>query len=182
MPRSRATLACVCAVNTSPLSGFSYVTTGVYSTFVYTLDASPYSYIPATQKYDTQTDVWVSTNRIPTLRDIGNGGHGAAAATLDDKIYVIGGGTTSTTKVKNEVYSTLTDTWTTKASVPSSGYNGPFIGVWGGTTIIVGGGGPASNYVHKYTPATDGWVTGARPSLRGMCGARLTRTWPMGVQ
>jgi N-acetylneuraminic acid mutarotase len=182
----RRSHVCLRAVNQSPLGGgFTYVATGVYSTIVYTLDALPY--FAATQKYNTQTDVWESTNRIPTQPRAGSGtygAYGAAAATLDDMIYVIGGGPTATTKVKNEVYNTLTDTWTTKASVPSSGYSGPFIGAWGGTTLIVGGGGGGRllNYVHKYTPATDGWITGARLSLRGVRGACLARTLRMGVQ
>ncbi len=126
-----------------------------------------------TQKYNTLQDVWLSTNRIPTQRGTSSTTYGAAAATLADKIYVIGGGSAAPTKRQNEVYSTLTDTWATKASVPSAGYSGPFIGAWGGTTLIVGGGGPTSNYVHKYTPATDGWITGAHPSLA--TGAELGR-------
>jgi hypothetical protein len=155
----------MCAVKRPPLvDGLSYVATGVYSTFIYTLDAYPYTSFPATQKYDTQSDTWVCTTRIPTPRATQLGSYGAFAATLGDKIHVIGGGSLNPTKIKNEVYSPVMDSWTSKVSVPT-GYNGGFVGAWD-AAIIVGGG----SSVHKYAQAIDAWTAGTRlPSAAVAC-------------
>ncbi len=144
------------AVKRSPLAGISYVATGVYSTVIYTLDANPYTGFPATQKYDTQSDTWVCTTRIPTQRTTSTTSYGAFPATLGDKIHVIAGGPLATTKTKNEVYSPVTDSWTSKMSVPT-GYNGGFVGVWD-AAIVVGGG----SSMHKYAQAIDAWTSGTR--------------------
>jgi hypothetical protein len=150
-------LCSLCAVKRPPLvTGLQYVATGVYSTVIYTLDAYPYTG-KTTQKYDTQSDTWTSTTRIPTLRTQSGTSYGAFAATLGDKIHVIAGGDTpTTTKLKNEVYSPVTDSWTSKVSVPT-GYNGGIVGVWD-AAIVVGGG----SSMHKYAQATDAWTTGTR--------------------
>ncbi len=128
----------------------------MYSTVIYTLDAYPNSYFPATQKYDTQSDTWVCTTRIPTLRTRDGYSYGAFAATLGDKIHVIAGGPLTPTNTKNEVYSPVTDSWTSKVSVPT-GYNGGFVGAWD-AAIVVGGG----SSMHKYAQAIDAWTAGAR--------------------
>jgi hypothetical protein len=147
---------CLRAVKRPPLAGLSFVATGVYSTVIYTLDAYPSTGFPATQKYDTQSDTWVCTTRIPTPRTPSTTSYGAFAATLGDKIHVIAGGSLAPTKTKNEVYSPVTDSWTSKVSVPT-GYNGGFVGAWD-AAILVGGG----SSMHKYTQATDAWTAGAR--------------------
>jgi hypothetical protein len=156
------------AVKRSPITGLSYVATGVYSAVIYTLDAYPNTRFAATQKYDTQSDTWVCTTRIPTLRTTSTISWGAFAATLGDKIYVIAGGVPTPINTKNEVYSPVTDSWTSKVSVPT-GYNGGFVGVWD-AAIIVGGG----SSVHKYAQAIDAWTAGARlPSAVVACSSHL---------
>ena len=122
----RTMLCCMCAVRRSPVAGLAFVATGVYSTVIYTLDAFPSITFPATQKYDTQSDSWVCTTRIPTLRMTESSSYGAFAAALGDKIHVIAGGDIRETKTKNEVYSPVTDSWTSKVSVPTE-YNGGFV-------------------------------------------------------
>jgi len=163
------------AVKRTPITGLAFVATGVYSTVIYTLDAYPSTGFPATQKYDTQSDTWVCTTRIPTLRTTSTTSYGAFAATLGDKIHVIAGGPLSLTKTKNEVYSPVTDSWTSKVSVPT-GYNGGFVGAWD-AAIVVGGG----ISMHKYAQATDAWTTGTRlPSAAVVWSSQPIQ--PSGVQ
>jgi hypothetical protein len=149
----------MCAVKRTPITGLAFVATGVYSTVIYTLDAYPNTGFAATQKYDTQSDTWVCTARIPTLRTTtSTTSYGAFAATLGDKIHVIAGGPLPATKTKNEVYSPVTDLWTSKASVPTGyTYNGGFVGAWD-AAIVVGSG----SSMHKYAQAIDAWTAGAR--------------------
>ena len=160
-------LGCMCAVRRSPVAGLAFVATGVYSTVIYTLDAFPSITFPATQKYDTQSDLWVCTTRIPTLRMTESSSYGAFAAALGDKIHVIAGGDISETKTKNEVYSPVTDSWTSKVSVPTE-YNGGFVGVW--DSIVVVGGGIS---MHKYAQRMDAWTTGMRLSFPAVVSCRF---------
>ncbi len=153
------------AVKRPPLTGLYFVATGVYSTVIYTLDADPSPLFPATQKYDTQSDTWVCTTRIPTPRATQVGSSGAFAATLGNKIYVIAGGALTSTKTKNEMYSPVTDSWTSKVSVPT-GYNGGFVGAWDAAIVVGGFVVPGGSSMHKYAQAIDAWTAGARPLPR----------------
>ena len=74
----------------------------------------------ATEEYDPATDTWTSKKPMPTKR------HYFAIATYQNKIYVIGGqsGYNSAEGLRiltavNEVYDPVTDTWETKAPMPT---------------------------------------------------------------
>ena len=69
-------------------------------------------------QYDPETDNWTTKKSIPTAR-----GFGFAIATIQDKIYVIGGNNGPYGYMNylstNEVYDPSTDTWETKAPMPT---------------------------------------------------------------
>ncbi|MBN1245842.1 hypothetical protein JXA31_09645 [Candidatus Bathyarchaeota archaeon] len=75
----------------------------------------------ANEEYDPATDKWVSKKPMPTSR------YHFAIATYQNKIYVIGGqsGYNSARNLQiftsvNEVYDPVTDTWETKAPMPTA--------------------------------------------------------------
>jgi N-acetylneuraminic acid mutarotase len=73
------------------------------------------------EMYDPSTDTWVKKAAMPTARE------GFGIAVYENKIYVIGGATgvdpsgngNALLTAVNEVYDPATDTWETKAPIPS---------------------------------------------------------------
>ncbi|MCZ2809402.1 MAG: hypothetical protein O2V44_08615 [Candidatus Bathyarchaeota archaeon] len=124
-------------------------------------------YLSTNEEYDPVTDTWTFKEPMPTPRAY------FGIAVYQNKIYVIGGtaerdsGWSPTGA--NVIYDPATDTWETKASMPT-----PRIGVQASVVdgkIYLVGGNSSANEV--YDPATDSWTTKApMPVAPG-----LTRGW-----
>jgi hypothetical protein len=106
--------------------------------------------------YDSATDTWDTTKTdMPTARE------GVSACVVDSIIYVIGGVAPGGVALKDvEAYDPATDTWTTKAPMPT--------GRWALSTEVVDGkiyamgtGQIGGKTVEEYDPATDTWTTKA---------------------
>ncbi|NVO20150.1 MAG: DUF2341 domain-containing protein [Bacteroidetes bacterium] len=105
-------------------------------------------------EYDPLTDTYTQKSGLPTPRVWGT------CATVNNKIYIIGGDkTTSTTRV-NEAYDPSTDSWQTKSSIPLSALgftrenpviNGKIYAAFGWNYYAFF----STNYC--YDPATDIW-------------------------
>lgn len=125
---------------------------------------SNYTYL-----YDPSADIWVSKTPMPTPIN------GFATATYQNKIYVFGGinGTDPNTgyPVPTEIsqeYNPATDTWETKASMPTP-RGGLQANVVNGKIYLISGGlktnsdGPIvpniSNANEAYDPLTNSWAT-----------------------
>ena len=117
------------------------------------------------EAYDPATDTWTTKADMPTARAL------SAIAVVDGKIYVIGGvgGVAGETVQDNrplsavEVYDPATDTWTTKADMPTARYfpaacvvDGRIYVFCGNTTWGVPDGFVPT--VEVYDPATDTWT------------------------
>src|SRR5699024_11915729 len=78
---------------------------------------------------------------------------------LDRKIYVIGGSTSHYVNTV-EVYDSVSDSWETKATMPTRRY-GHTSAVVDGKIYCIGGysGGYSTNKVEVYDPVTDTWET-----------------------
>jgi len=118
----------------------------------------------ATEVYDPATDTWTTKTSMPTPRQ------GLEANVVSDKIYLIGGvryvgGLLHLEFDENEVYDPATDSWTTKAPLPTA--------VWGYSSAVVdnkiyliGGGNKTSDGTFPvtlnqiYNPATNTWNFG----------------------
>ena len=118
----------------------------------------------ATEVYDPETDTWETKTSMPTPRQ------GLEANVVSDKIYLIGGvrhvgGFLIPEFHENEVYSPATDSWITKAPLPTA--------VWGYSSAVVdnkiyliGGGNKTSDGTFPvtlnqiYNPATNTWNFG----------------------
>jgi len=117
-----------------------------------------------TEVYDPATDTWETRTSMPTQRQ------GLEANVVSDRIYLIGGvryvgGFLHQEFHENEVYDPATDSWTTKAPIPTA--------VWGYSSAVVdnqiyliGGGNKTSEGTFPvtlnqiYTPVTDTWDFG----------------------
>ena len=176
---ARAPKAGLCSVASAAYASSPSATTSIYLLDGY--EPSPLWTWAATYKYDTLADVWTSVNKIPTLRARSSAEKGAMAATAASNIYVMGGGSppvniVPANRLRHEAYSPLTDSWTTKANMPT-GYVGGAIGVWDASpttgTILVAGGYPLTTTMHIYNAATDAWRAGARATSAPGLGPRL---------
>jgi N-acetylneuraminic acid mutarotase len=121
------------------------------------------------EEYDPATDTWSFKKPMPTPR------YGFAIAVYQNKIYCIGGSSSigyysngSITGV-NEVYDPATDTWETKASIPTP-RRGLGANVVNGKIYLIGGYVPDSSsstgfsilFLNEvYDPAKDSWTTKA---------------------
>ena len=119
------------------------------------------------EAYDPKTNAWTSRSPMPTRR------WGASAAVVNGIIYVIGGdaplrpvGDDTVTTV--EAYDPKTDTWTTKAPMPTP-RQGMAVGVMDGIIYVAGGyvvarisgiGGFVAT-LEAYDPRTNTWATKA---------------------
>ncbi len=129
--------------------------------------------------YDPATNAWTTKVPMPTSRCV------AEAAAIDGKLYVVGGAITSNNTFPRinvlEVYDPATDTWTTKAPMPTSR---AYIAAEeiGGKLYVVGGalnGSGITGVLEVYDPAANTWSTKApMPTPRyglssGFLGGRL---------
>jgi N-acetylneuraminic acid mutarotase len=120
------------------------------------INTTPYGLTNRVDVYDPATDSWSSGNPMPTARDW------PGAAVVDGKIYVIGGGRSSSNGRRVEMYDPATDTWTGMSPKPSSRY-AMGVAVADGKIYTIGGAvvwsATATTTVEMYDPATDTWST-----------------------
>jgi N-acetylneuraminic acid mutarotase len=124
------------------------------------------------QAYNPKTNSWTIKSPMPTPR------MGAAAVALEGKLYVLGGfktsgGNTDGYLATVEAYDPQTDTWTTKAPMPTARYGLAAAAV---DSIIYAMGGAAPNVflatVEAYDPSTNSWsARAAMPESREVSGA-----------
>jgi N-acetylneuraminic acid mutarotase len=122
-------------------------------------------YLGTNEMYDPATDTWTTKASMPTPR------RDFAIAVYKNKIYCIGGesgydpeGLGGIYTEVNEVYDPATDTWETKAPIPTARY-GMCVNVVDGKIYVIGGGHhhvyPANICTGKnevYDPETDTWT------------------------
>lgn len=134
--------------------------------------------IDAVEAYDPVTDSWTSRASIPTARTA------AGAAAIAGKLYVFGGcgrnsegnhdcrvGTTNAM----EAYDPRTNTWTTKAPMPTT-RSAVAAAVIGDKLYVAGGRGPCPpcppyQVLEIYDPSTDTWDRSAAPLPIAVSGA-----------
>jgi len=122
------------------------------------------------EAYDPATDTWTYKASIPTSRAYGGAG------VIDEKLYVVGGCINGDCRIgltdKLEVYDPVTDTWSTKAPIPTARFS-MAVGVINGKLYVVGGSQqcpPCTTLatLEVYDPSTDTWTTKApMPTARG---------------
>ncbi len=120
------------------------------------------------RRYDPDADTWLTLAPMPTPRA------GAAAAVVDDAIFVIGGRAATGGPCAGsplsvvERYDINTDTWSTVAQLPGPARS-DLVAVSHGGKIFVFGGCSAvfavTGEVDKYDPQTDTWTTGLATML-----------------
>ncbi len=105
------------------------------------------------------TEVWNEKELMPTARKL------LDAAVVNDKIYVIGGSSPSSSYLaKNEEYNSTTNTWATKADMPTARRDLGVAAV-GGKVYAIGGYNishwPCVPKNEEYDPASNTWATKA---------------------
>jgi N-acetylneuraminic acid mutarotase len=124
-----------------------------------------YSYVGMNEMYDSKTDTWVTMISMPTPRG------SLGIVVYEDKIYCIGGFTnyaigdmgliTYTACSITEVYDTVTDSWSTKASMPVNGSSQAH--VINGKIYVLSNEGP-NKYGELYTCMTQSPIHGPKKS------------------
>ncbi len=117
------------------------------------------------EEYDPATDTWAIRASMPTARS-----RLGVAAASNGKIYAIGGcgdpeGYNPIATV--EEYDPATNTWATRASMPTARSRLGVVAASNGKIYAIGGLGTASilfSTVEEYDPITDTWIT--RPNMR----------------
>lgn len=112
-----------------------------------------------TEKYNPTTDSWTTKPSMPTPRAY------FGIATIENRIYCFGGivdvekeeigsfiRTFSVSSAVTEVYNTLSETWETKASMPTSESRFE-ANVVNGKIYAIG-----ADFTYVYNPATDSWT------------------------
>lgn len=129
------------------------------------------------EAYDTATDTWTRRADMPTPRNA------LSAAVVDGKIYAIGGWgydrpkggwesidptTTGQDFSTMEVYDPKTDTWATRAHMPTprshmtaSAFGGKIYAIGGGARIVAGRSGEWLPLLEVYDTATNRWARAA---------------------
>jgi N-acetylneuraminic acid mutarotase len=99
---------------------------------------------------------------MPTARSIVS-----AAAASNGKIYTIGGYDGSSHLATVEEYDPATDTWTTRAPLPTPQSGEEIAAATNGKIYVIGGynGSSYSTTVQEYDPATDTWIIRASMSV-----------------
>jgi N-acetylneuraminic acid mutarotase len=109
------------------------------------------------EEYDPATNAWTRKADMPTGR------YSSTASTVNNKIYVIGGGVSGGyTTDKNEEYDPSTNSWTTKTPLPTARTNPASVVVSDKIYVVSGDSGIADSNRFKqneeYDPATDNWT------------------------
>ncbi|MDQ6691105.1 MAG: hypothetical protein M3Z18_11415 [Gemmatimonadota bacterium] len=118
--------------------------------------------------YDVGTHSWSNAAPLPAPR----GGH--AAAVLDGKIHVFGGGNSRQTLADHSEYDPATNRWTERAPLSRS-KGSPAAVVFRNRLYSLGGRSGQSDYgdVEIYDPALDRWQAGPPIEPRGTAGAAV---------
>ena len=137
--------------------GFLYVIGGV----------SAGTAVPNVHRYDPVTDTWTALASMPTARA------GAAAASVDNNIFVIGGRLSADPcsggpyVATVEKYDIDADTWTTVASLSTARSDLAAVAHGGKIYVFGGCAGPVTDEVDVYNPQTNTWTTlAAMPTPR----------------
>ena len=121
-------------------------------------------YVPAivntNYEYDPAANTWATKAAMPSVR------LGAGAAVAGGKLYVVAGssltsGYGSTNLAINQAYDPATNTWATKAALPTGRYY-PTAAAVGGKIYVMGGfgsGGANLDTNEEYDPLADSWET-----------------------
>jgi N-acetylneuraminic acid mutarotase len=141
---------------------------------IYAIGGSGFPWSNQVNVYDPNTDTWSTKSSMLTSR----ANLGVARAT-NGKIYAIGGYNSTIVEnhgilATNEEYNPETDTWTTKASMPTArefvtvvaSMNGKIYAIGG----IGGGGLNTSDIVEEYDPVTDMWISRTKLPQSGVDG------------
>lgn len=132
--------------------------TGVIAGQLYVADGSSSRVL---EVYDPALNTWTTRASIPTHRGAASGG------VIDGKLYVVGGCRFDDCRigVTNilEMYDPATNTWTTKAPMPTARF-GVASGVIAGKLYVAGGTQVCGaclgiNTLEVYDPVTDAWTT-----------------------
>ncbi len=115
-----------------------------------------YSATGWTVKADTGPDTWTARTPMTTPRS------SFAAASVNGKVYVMGGKTTGSSVDSLEEYDPNTDSWTFKAPMPGGTRSGHVAAAVDGKVYVTGGyASGAADWNGEYDPATDTWATKA---------------------
>ena len=133
--------------------------------------------VSTVEAYDPATDTWTTKASMPTPRQ------SLGAATVNGRIYAIGGQQTdlpwnyteTNALSTNEEYDPATDSWTTKAPMPTARY-GPAVASLAGVVHAIGGyaQGTLLGTNEEFDPAANAWAgRQAMPTPRFWAGAAI---------
>jgi N-acetylneuraminic acid mutarotase len=116
--------------------------------------------------YDVESRSWSTAAPLPEPR----GGH--AAAVLDGRIHVVGGGNSQRTLANHSEYDPATNRWTERAPLSRS-RGSPAAVAYNGKLYSIGGRSGPGDFgdVEIYDPRTDAWTAGTPIEPRGTAGA-----------
>jgi N-acetylneuraminic acid mutarotase len=117
--------------------------------------ATTKEFLNTNEEYDPETNMWTFKKPMPTPRAA------FATAVYQNKIYCIGGKTSSGYTGVNEVYDPATDTWETKTPMPTARGFLSASAVNGKIYLIGGSALEVWNLTEVYDPASDSWATKA---------------------
>jgi Kelch motif len=144
----------------------SALTVAFIDGILYAIGGQDFSGVPVNtnEAYDPKTETWTSKAPMPTPR------HHLTSAIVDGKLYVFGGRTVGSNSSSswinlnsNEMYDPISDTWTSKAPMPSN-RSGLAAAASADGNIYVFGGEDAITVMtfdnnEKYDPKTDKWTS-----------------------
>jgi N-acetylneuraminic acid mutarotase len=151
------------------LFGTAVVNGKIYAIGGHYFDGASYVWLDTNYEYSPDTDSWTSEAPMPTERTT------LAVASLDNKIYAIGGAASTVGGAfsTNEEFNPLTNSWTTKAPMPTP-RNWISAAAANGKIYVMGG---SDNYGsifstnEMYDPLTDTWTSKTQlPQARLACG------------
>jgi N-acetylneuraminic acid mutarotase len=116
--------------------------------------------------YDTRARQWRTAAPLPRPRG------GLAAAVLDGRIHVIGGGNSQSTIADHSVYDPAADRWSELAPLPRS-LGSPAAVVQAGSLYSIGGRSGLDDFgnVWRYDASADRWIAATAIPARGTHGA-----------
>ena len=152
----------------------------VYNNEIYVIGGTVGNgYVGNNEVYDPVTNTWTTKASMPTPRS------DLSANLIDGKIYLIGGKEYSSASPYylqsdvNEVYDPATNTWTTKAPMPTAVYGYASTVISGKIYIIGGSESPGTVFVNSnqvYDPQNDTWSLAANlPSVATYGAAAATQ-------
>ena len=124
--------------------------------------------VPTTQVlvYDTSVRQWSTAASLPRPRG------GLAAAVLDGRIHVIGGGNSESTVADHSVYDPAADRWSELAPLPRS-LGSPAAVIHAGSLYSIGGRSGLEDFgmAWRYDTLADRWIAATAIPARGTHGA-----------